>query len=180
MREEDLIPLSAVLADPIITGYFITPDGRDFYSNRQTGLKKLMVYNNQFQCPYPSGTQRRSFKVSDIQRCLKSYLAKAPAKAIAVPAPSLAQILQGSILVNKTSTFPQAPAQPRGVSIKGKWFIGSVNDAGEMSFAPQPKKHNSEAEVDAEILRLATVNPGKKFIKCFVAGAVTVGTALWD
>lgn len=58
------------------------------------------------------------------------------------------------------------------------WILGSVTN-GVFSFSQNPKLHLSEATANAEIERLARVNPGKTFVKVQVQAYVTSGGIQW-
>lgn len=61
-----------------------------------------------------------------------------------------------------------------------RWIIGTVTADGQYSFAARPRIHETEASVNVEAERLATINPGTTFVKVRLEGQVTAGGVHWS
>ena len=86
-----------------------------------------------------------------------------------------AQSITSAGVVAPTNGFVQAVQN----QTPGKgWILGSVTN-GVFSFSQNPKLHLTEATANAEIERLARVNPGKTFVKVQVQAYVTAGGIQW-
>lgn len=65
-----------------------------------------------------------------------------------------------------------------GITAKG-WIIGTIADDA-ITIGVKPVIHTTEASVNDEITRLATLKPGVKFVKLRIEGALTVGAPVWE
>lgn len=65
-----------------------------------------------------------------------------------------------------------------GIQKRG-WVIALVS-GDKLVFSLTPAIHTTLQSVNDEMKRLATLQPGKKFAKLRIEGALTVGTSIWE
>lgn len=108
-------------------------------------------------------THRITKKLSDVQRRVRDHYTQRVVNG-AVPISSAASVKPTSLAVSKHG-----------------WVIGSLVE-GVLSLSKAPKIHTSEDSVNAEIVRLAKVNPGTQFFKMKIESKVYVPVAnpVWE
>ena len=80
-------------------------------------------------------------------------------------------VVSNTLVENKTTKTTKAG------TMQG-WIIGSVN-GGALCVASNPKVHDTEASVNAEVERLAKVYPGRMIVKMKIDGAAVAGGVQW-
>lgn len=80
---------------------------------------------------------------------------------------------------NSIKTSPIGNKATAVAPMEKGWIIGSFN-LGVLSVADHPKVHTTEASVKAEMVRLATSQPGRTFVQMKVEGFVKAGGVQWS
>lgn len=159
--KSNLFPLSNVNAG--LRGYFIDIVGAVWSTRKTSEPQKLTVRNGTVQLTY-LGSQC-SFGVGNLlsnARTQTTWHAETGTSKKPVP---------------EVKTVPAAPstvgAKPTG------WIIGTLTAEGSFSFAATPKVQSTEADVAAELERLAKANPGKTFVSFKIDRSATAGGVVW-
>lgn len=72
------------------------------------------------------------------------------------------------------------PHRTSAVHASKGFIVGTIRSDGSHSISASPKYHGTYNEAATEAARLATQNPGVKFMVLTVGGIVTVGAATWE
>jgi hypothetical protein len=157
----NLFPLSHVLVG--LNGYFIDVVGDVWSTRKKSEPQKLTARNGFVQLTYLGG--QRSYGVGGL---LSSARAQTTWKAETGTVKSVPEVKS----VAKTETAKPA-VKPVG------WIIGSLTAEGSFSFAATPKVQSTEADVKAELERLAKAYPGKTFVSFKIEKSATAGGIVW-
>lgn len=72
------------------------------------------------------------------------------------------------------------PHRTSAVHASKGFIVGTIRSDGSHSISAAPKYHGTYNEAATEAARLATQNPGVKFMVLTVGGIVSVGAATWE
>lgn len=72
------------------------------------------------------------------------------------------------------------PHRTSAVHASKGFIVGTIRSDGSHSISASPKYHGTYNEAATEAARLATQNPGVKFVVMTVGGIVSVGAATWE
>ena len=72
------------------------------------------------------------------------------------------------------------PHRTSAVHASKGFIVGTIRSDGSHSISASPKYHGTYNEAATEAARLATQNPGVKFMVLTVGGIVSVGAATWE
>lgn len=141
--------------DRVADGYFWNKEDNSLYSNKVGGYLVRLLGN-------VNGSARRyTLQVKDGRRYFPS---------------ETMSVRQDFIKVTVAQEKPVASAKSATPS-RG-WIVGSVT-GGNFSISATPKIHTTDASVNAEIERLAKINPGKVYVKMKIEGAAVAGGVQW-
>lgn len=80
----------------------------------------------------------------------------------------------------KQSPLLTAASAQNPLAITGNVIIGSILSNGNISFSDKPSVHTTELSWKTEIERLASANPGKRYVAVEVVGSVVAGGLVWN
>lgn len=87
---------------------------------------------------------------------------------------------ESKLAIEKEIAMIKNPHRTDAAHAAKGFIVGSIRGDGTHSISAKPKYHGTYAEASTEAARLATQNPGVKFMVLTVGGIVSVGAATWE
>jgi len=164
---QHLFPLERV--ETLMKGYYMDGKG-EVYSTKRSGTPQRMHGSATTSGTYLT-LNGRSFSKTQLQR---QAMAHPYFKMETSVAPYVAATPAAPAAVTQRS---HASTLADGIRARG-WVIAKVAVVqGEeaLLFGSKPAVHTTQASVDAELTRLATLNPGTKYVKLKIDGGLLLG-----
>ena len=161
-----LFPLTWL--ESFFAGYYMDAKG-DVYSTRR-GFPARMTGSSTSSGVYLTLNGRSQSKTA-LQRRAMSH----PSFKEETSGPVKAVVSPGGLPV--TVKRDHASSLAEGIAKRG-WLVAKValvQGEEALLFGSKPKVHTSQASVDDELARLATLNPGTKYVKLKIEGGLVLG-----
>lgn len=164
----------------ISQNYFISREGKVFSNRGSKGAVQLSgsKAGNNTYFKLGGGTWSPSYKLSDLYRDAQRHARWEIETNTAIQLKQEAN-LQARALANPAGVKSiEELSVHQAIKDRGS-IIGRVHK-GHLVFGSNPKIHMSKDSLKAEMLRLATVYPGTKFVQLDIAAAVQAGGVTWE